>query len=129
MKIKFFCTAAITAIALSFVLIASADGVRKRVKFAKGKTSATVSGALLRGDRDIYTVGAKAGQLMSVRITSTEENAVFQIQKTGGEFLDGAAEGEDATEWSGALPENGDYEIIVGGTRGNATYKMTVSIK
>ena len=117
-------------IALSFASLASADGIRKRIKFAKGKSSATVSGAVVRGDRDAYIVGAKAGQTMTVRITSPERNAAFQIRDAkNGEYLQDAGEEDDATSITSDLPFTGDYEIIVGGTRGNASYKLTVAIK
>jgi hypothetical protein len=101
----------------------------KRIKFAKGKSSATVSGAVIRGDRDTYILGARGGQTMTVRITSLENNAVFQIEGPSGEDLERAGETDDATNVRAVLPENGDYRIIVGGTRGNATYKLTVSIR
>ena len=35
---------------------------------------------------------------------------------------------QETTDWSGVLPEDGDYQVIVGGTRGNATYTMQVQI-
>lgn len=129
MKIRFFGTFLLLALTLSFAAFVSADGVNKRLKFAKGKHSATVSGAVIRGDQDTYTVGAREGQMMSVKITSTEDNAVFQIRGANGEYLQDAGEGDDATEISSDLPATGDYKIIVGGTRGNATYRMTVTIK
>ena len=114
---------------LCFAVNTSADGVKKRVKFKAGKTSAVVSNAVVRGDRDTYTIGAKAKQTMTVKITSVEKNAVFQIQTPNGLYVAGADEGDDAMSWSGSLPETGDYQIIVGGTRGNAAYKLTVSVK
>lgn len=114
---------------LSFVNVSLADGIRKRIKFARGKTSAVVSNSVVRGDRDTYIIGARQGQKMSVTITSLEKNAVFQIQTPDGSFLAGADEGDDAMRWSGSLPMSGDYEIIVGGTRGNASYKLTVGIR
>ena len=129
MKIKLLNAFLLFAFALTFAAVTSADGVNKRLRFARGKSSTVVSGAVIRGDRDTFTVGAKSGQTMSVKITSTENNAVFQIQDADGNFLAGADEGDDAKRWSGELPSNGDYKIIVGGTRGNATYKLTVSIK
>jgi hypothetical protein len=107
-----------------------ADGVTKKVRFAKGTSSTTIKGAVIRGDRDRYTVGAKAGQTMTVKITSLEKNAVFQICFTGEqECLPGAGEGDDAMKWSGQLPVDSDYVIVVGGTRGNASYTLTISIK
>ena len=108
----------------------SADGVKKKVRFAKGTSSTTIKGAVIRGDRDRYTVGAKAGQTMSVKITSVEKNAVFQICFAGEqECLPGAGEGDDAMKWSGQLPVDNEYVIVVGGTRGNASYTVTISIK
>jgi hypothetical protein len=107
-----------------------ATGVKKKVHFAKGTSSTTIKGAVIRGDRDRYTVSAKAGQTMSVKITSLEKNAVFQICFAGEqECLPGAGEGDDAMKWSGQLPVDNEYVIVVGGTRGNASYTLTISIK
>jgi hypothetical protein len=108
----------------------SAQGVKKKVRFAKGTSSVTIREAVVRGDRDRYYVGAKAGQRMSVKITSLEKNAVFQIYFHGEEeTLPGAGDDDDVTNWSGQLPIDNEYVIVVGGTRGNATYALTISIK
>lgn len=117
----------ICALALSSTF---AQGVKQKVRFARGTSSATIHGAVVRGDRDRYYVSAKRGQTMSVKITSTESNAVFQVYFAGEqEALEGAGEDDDATEWSGELPADNDYVIVVGGTRGNATYTLKISIK
>ncbi|MDX6404347.1 MAG: hypothetical protein QOH70_1802 [Blastocatellia bacterium] len=106
------------------------QGVKKKVRFPKGTSSITIRDSVVRGDRDRYYVGAKAGQRMSVKITSTEKNAVFQIYFHGEEeSLPGAGDGDDATSWSGELPIDNEYVIVVGGTRGNASYALTISIK
>ena len=107
----------------------SGDGVTKRIKFAKGKSAATISGAVIRGDRDTYILGARGGQSMTVKITSPENNAVFMIKAPHGEYFAGLGEGDDARDATVVLDDNGDYRIIVGGTRGNATYKLIVSIR
>lgn len=108
----------------------SAQGVKKKVRFAKGRSSITIREAVVRGDRDRYFVGARAGQKMTVKITSLEKNAVFQIYLAGEqESLSGAGDGDDAMNWSGELPADNEYVIVVGGTRGNATYALTISIK
>jgi len=107
-----------------------AQGVKKKVRFAKGTSSITIREAVVRGDRDRYYVSAKAGQRMSVKITSLEKNAVFQIYFHGEEeSLPKAGEEDDATNWSGQLTIDNEYVIVVGGTRGNATYALTISIK
>lgn len=123
--ILFLLTALLTATAFT----AASDGVTKRIKFAKGKSSATVRGAVIRGDRDTYIVGAKAEQMMSVSVSSLENNAVFTVQGPDGAYLQDAGDEDDARGVTVPLPFNGDYRIRVSGTRGNATYRLTVTIR
>ena len=107
-----------------------AEGIKKKVRFAKGTSSTTIRGSVVRGDRDRYYVTAKKGQTMSVKITSHENNAVFQVYLSGEqESLPGAGDGDDATKWSGQLPADSEYTIVVGGTRGNATYTLTIAVR
>lgn len=40
-----------------------------------------------------------------------------------------AADGDDAVEWSGELPADSEYVIVVGGTRGNVSYMLTISVR
>ena len=103
-------------------------GLTKTVRFAKDRSSATYSNAVIRGESDVYVLRANGGQRMSVSITSEEDNAVFQVEGPGG-YLLGAEPGSDRTSWSGQLPADGKYRVIVGGTRGNATYTVTISIR
>ncbi len=122
------------AVALVFICVFTvssvfAQGVKQKVRFARGTSSATIHGTVVRGQRDRYYLAAKKGQTMMVKITSTESNAVFQIYFAGEqEALEGAGEDDDATQWSGELPADNDYVIVVGGTRGNATYTLKISI-
>ncbi len=125
----------INILLILFFIFASAVSVDaqvtdKRIKFKKGESSATVEGSVIRGDRDTYLVGANKNQTMVVTIMSIENNAVFQIiDRSTGYYLDGAGEFDDAMRWEGSLPSKGDYEIIVGGTRGNASYTLKVFIE
>lgn len=112
---------------LATVAFAAQEGLTKRVRFARGRTTATYKNSVVRGTRDRYTLGARAGQKMSVHITSVENNAVFDIYTPQGGTLVG--EGEDSTDWSGTLPASGDYVVEVGGTRGNATYTLKVTVR
>jgi hypothetical protein len=124
---RLLATLFICTFALSSVL---AEGVKKKVRFAKGTSSTTIRGAVIRGQNDRYYIGAKAGQTITVKVTSTQKNAVFQIYFHGEEeSLPGAGDGDDATNWSGQLPIDNEYVIVVGGTRGNASYTLTISIK
>jgi hypothetical protein len=114
----------------------------KKIEFARGASSAQVRGAVVRGERALYSIEAREGQRMSVRIVSTEKNAVFQLYTPGakqeirdsvlhmsGDTLPGAGEGDDAAQWTGTLPGSGVYVLVVGSTRGNATYRLTVTIR
>ena len=93
-----------------------------RVRFAPGASGATVKSSVVRGTRDTYLVSAKARQTMRVNISSVEGNAVFDIKGPNGRMI-----AQERTNWNGTLASTGDYEIIVGGTRGNASYTLRVS--
>ena len=93
------------------------------IRFAAGATGASVSGAVVRGEQAVYVLGAAGGQTMSVSITSLEDNAVFAVYPPSGPPI--VREATDARLW---LPDTGDYSIVVGGTRGNASYDLTVVI-
>jgi hypothetical protein len=104
-------------------------GKSQRVRFGRGRTTAVLRGAVVRGTQDRYILGARAGQTMTVHITSRGRNAVFVILGPDATALEGTEEGADATDWSGELPLSGDYSIWVGPTRGNATYTLEVTIR
>jgi len=122
--------AALWALALTLALIvapAAQAGVNRHVRLPTSGRAVTVRGAVVRGDRDLYTLRALAGERLTVHVTAREHNAVFQIIGPSGHFLPGAGEGDDAVRWHGRLPTTGDYTVTVGGTRGNAAYTLTIS--
>ena len=112
------CGALVLALLLSNVF-AQNDGTR--IKFASGKSSATVTGTVAKGGPDFYLVGAKAGQQMTVKVTG---KVSFGID-TGGERLT-ADDGN--TNWSNALPAGGDFKIKVFSRGGTQGYTLTISI-
>ena len=114
---------------LATCAFAAQTGLSKRVRFPRGGTTAILKNSVVRGTVDRYTLGARAGQKMTVSITAVERNAAFTIYAPSGATLEGAGEGQDATKWNGELPENGDYVIEVGGTRGNTTYTLKVTVR
>jgi hypothetical protein len=131
-------------LALAFFVAGSglARDLKKEIRFAAGANSATISNSVVRGDRDMYSITVKAGQTMSVAVNAEEDNAVFQIYQPGakfvkedglmelkGEALPQAGDEDDAKSWSGKLPKSGKYWIVVGGTRGNASYQLKVTVK
>ena len=120
----------------------SEAGMSKEVSFAKGSNSTLIAASVVRGESDQYFLTGKAGQKLEVSISAREQNAAFAIYQPGykagkdadgileikGAALPGAGEGEDATAWQGVLPSSGKYLILVGGTRGNAAYKLKITL-
>jgi LysM repeat protein len=100
-------------------------GTPIRIQFARGETSATVSGSIVRGEQARYVLGARSGQTMVINISSVENNAVITVTAPNGEILSAA----DVRSWSGVLPQNGDYIVTVGSVRGNATYNLVATIQ
>lgn len=94
------------------------------VKFRKGGTSATYSNSVIRAERDTYILGASGGQVMSVSVSSTENNAAFSIRAPNGRTL-----ANEVKDWSGQLPADGKYRIVVSPTRGNATYRVRFAVR
>lgn len=110
-------------------VVVAQKGKTQRVRFPRGRTTAVLHGAAVRGTNDRYILGARRGQTMIVHISSREKNAVFTILGPDATALAGTDEGLDATDWTGELPLTGDYSIWVSPTRGNATYTLEVTIR
>jgi hypothetical protein len=118
--------AAMLLLVTSVEAFAGRDRTR-RIRFESGRTTKVIKDAVVRGDRDRYILHARAGQTLLVHITSEENNAVFDIYRPGGKHtLENAQESMD---WTGSLPRTGDYIIEVGGTRGNASYTLEVTVR
>ena len=110
--------------------------------FASGSSRGTIGGHVMRGQHDLYSLTATAGQIMSITVTAPDDNATFQIYEPGttvgrdadgalefkGKVLRAAVEGEIATRWSGRLPVRGTYLLEVGSTRGQARYSMDIRL-
>lgn len=99
--------------------------------FSPGET-AVREGAVVRGDLDMYRLHARPGQQIFVSISSLEANAAFQIcpwaGPNAGQALPSAGELDDATAWSGVFPAGATPMIVVGATRGNASYRLEVGV-
>ena len=116
--------------ALLLILCAVASNSQERIKFKKGEYYTTVDGGVARGEVYSYVVGASRGQFMTITIMSPEDNAVFYILRTDTwQYMAGATEDNPATRWEGTLPANGDYQIVVGSSRGGSDYKLQVVIE
>jgi hypothetical protein len=126
--------------ALSFCSNVAPAAEIRPIRFASGASSAVVSDAVVRGTRHVFSLDVRKGQSGTIAVTSTEQNAAISVWRPGakvtfadsvdveGKLLPGAEEEADAVEWRGVFPESGVYIIVVGPTRGNATYKLSVRV-
>ncbi len=118
------------------------------INFGPGQGTAEVSRSLERDAADTYRFRAKAGQIADIRITSVESNASFVIYRppskltTGDDGIDIDGPkllGGDRTNppldagaekhWKGALPTSGVYYVQIATDRGNASYKLRISVR
>jgi hypothetical protein len=109
-----------------------AEEFKKPLHFAQGKKSAIVSGDVVRGDRDVYLIRVHSGQVMSINLSSLEDNAAFDLlepRARGSKKENEITKGSDITTWKGTLSKTGTYKVVVGGTRGNTSYKLQVTVQ
>jgi hypothetical protein len=100
----------------------------QQIRFAVGPLDVELSGAVIRGERDRYSLSMLAGEILDVQITSLEGNAVFSILGPDQIALPGTEEGKDTIQWAVPIPVDGVYSILVAPTRGNATYTLKVNV-
>jgi hypothetical protein len=100
----------VLAMLFLFAVQDAAAQARQRVRFARGASSAQVSGTI-KGYKYIdYVVGARAGQTLSLRITGSSAAQFAVFMADGGNLgMDSAG----VAEWSGELPATEDYTIRV----------------
>lgn len=86
-----------------------------RIRFAKGRTSATVTGRVAKGGRVCYFAGARVGQRFTATVSSRSGRVVI--------FESGE------TSYSYDVEVRGDQSVCVDNLAGATTYSLTVSIK
>jgi hypothetical protein len=141
-----------SGLAAAALLICASSAVQdhplRTIKFAPGRSTAEVSGSLERGAADTFRFTAKAGQTADIRITSLESNASFVIYQPpskltagedgidiggqkllGGDKTDPPLDAGAEKHWKGVLSASGTYYVQIATDRGNASYKLRVSVK
>jgi hypothetical protein len=116
-------------LALTSTAWSQSDTLSRRVRFARGRTTSVLKGTVVNDGMNQYVLTAKAGQRMSVHLTSPSKRAKFDLysQENRALFIDSG--GEDTTDWEGELPESGEYVISVYSTRKNTKYTLEITIR
>lgn len=97
---------------LVFSVTAAAQTKKVNVKFKAGSSSGTFSNTVTGYGTVDFIVGAKTGQQMTVKLTSSNTFLYLNILNPDtGEVINDEA--RETTNWSGNLPSNGDYIIEV----------------
>jgi hypothetical protein len=104
---------------------AQVGGQPKVVRFEKGRTTAVLKATADNAHGYTYILAARAGQTMSVHVTSSAGAAIFSITAPSG-AVEGALEVKD---WSGTLTDTGNYLIAVWNKRkGGRAIPFTIEI-
>lgn len=103
-----------TTVFIAVLTLNSFTFADSRIRFARGRTSATVSGRVASGGRVCYFAGARAGQAFNATVSSS--SGQVQIFESG----------NSAYLYEVETP--GDQSVCVDNLGRAATYKLTVSI-
>jgi hypothetical protein len=125
------------AVLFAAALPAGATDVEQRVKFARGGSSATLSGTIGQpkvrrvGEvRDRYLLGARKGQTLEVAFTATKPIMVAVWHTDYHQGYLGFKTGTKGV-LTFELPANADYNVDVEttGTTKRSDYRLTVGVK
>jgi hypothetical protein len=120
---------------LTFLLAPAATAKTINVKFPPGRTTVILKGRTTGGPSEsggmnpiAYRLRAKKGQRLTLHLVSAKKNAIFGVWAPGMNPVD---VGQNATDWSGALPATGVYEIAVWpeDEATNTTFTLEVTIR
>ena len=125
----FFISIFIFLVLLTSAAVSAQKGtsVVRRIKFAPGRTTAVLRGTVHRGVSHDYLLKARTGQTMSVHLVAGGEVNFMLFTPGRTDIL-----AENAKDWSGELPQSGDYRINVlpdTTTERNISYTLEVTVR
>jgi hypothetical protein len=95
-----------------------------RIRFARGRSSATLNGTLASGSARAYVVDVRRNQSMTVNVTSGNNNIQIDIDDVDGHIEYGDGYSQIYTK------NNGNHSIILKNEGGRSTkYSMTVTVR
>lgn len=98
--------------------------IPKQIRFPKGRTTAVIKDTVRLCTSHEYTLRARAGQMMTLNL-ATGKRTSFTLSAPSGDTVEGA---DGVKDWSGELPQTGDYVISIG-TDATAAYTLEVTIR
>jgi hypothetical protein len=98
--------------------------IPKQIRFARGRTTAVIKDTVKLCTSHEYRLRARAGQMMTLNL-ATGKRTSFTLSAPSGDTVEGA---DGVKDWSGELPQTGDYVINIG-TDVTAAYTLEVTIR
>ena len=113
---------------LTTISVAAQRGtsIVSRISFPRARTTAVVSGTVQRGMSHDYLLKARRAQSMTVHLAA-RGSVAFDILTPSGEVL-----AQYSKDWSGELPQSGDYRINVlpdTSTSRSISYTLEVTVR
>lgn len=102
-----------------------------RIRFLRGHTSAVIQGKLRGAQQSEYTIGAREGQKLNVKLIDAPAGSL-SIKVMDSDDHELQLEDAGKQQWSLTLPKTSDFLILVvrsPGKAGLSRYKMTVKIE
>jgi hypothetical protein len=129
---RFISTVAILVVLIQLNPTAASQKQPQRVRFAQGKSSATIHGHIAGFDAQDYVVAARSGQQMDIGLKASHPETYFVLYSINGK----ATDMNETDHYSLETTESGDYVIRVFMMRAAARrkgaasdYTLTISIK
>lgn len=114
---------------MALPILAFSQIITKRINFPYGKSSTVVAGAV-RGYQTIdYIVNAKAGQHLSVKMTTNKGSNYFNILEPNSNDVAIYTGDISGNNYSGTLNQSGNYKIRVYLMRSDARRNVTANFK
>lgn len=133
MKKRFFLLCGMLLFCAASALAQGGKAEPNRIKFAKGKTSAVVTGNIKGSEEAEYIFNAQKGQKISLKVLTTKPKGSLAKFKLQGESFDFSTEYDTYKNYEFTAPETGDYFVAVlfdsAGNYRSAVYALTLSIK
>lgn len=114
----------ILAIALILATLTTDTMAQTRIRFARGRSSATFTGTLPSGSTRAYIISVRRNQTMTVNVTSGNNNIQIDVDDVDGHIEYGDGYSQIYTN------NNGDHWITLENQGGRVTkYTMTVTVR
>jgi hypothetical protein len=96
--------------------------IGKRLRFARGRTTAVIKDTVRLCTMHEYYFRARAGQKITAHLVTGDRTSMTLFTSSGETVFDGTK------DFEGELPEGGQYSLQIG-TDANAAYTLEVTIR